>query len=97
MGSGRVNIANGKFKPNINLCGNCLNWSIQLDLPEIVGEPATKLMHPKYTNAKYVFLYIIIYEKHDFHGSQAKLATYSCLFNINVEKHRKFGPVTPKI
>ena len=62
-----------------------------------VGVPATKLMHPKYTNAKYVFLYIIIYEKHDFHGSQAKLATYSCLFNINVEKHRKFGPVTPKI
>ena len=37
-------------------------------------------MHPKYTNVKYVFLYIKIYEKHDFKGSQAKLAAYTWFF-----------------
>ena len=28
----------------------------------LVGEPATKLMHPKYTNVKYAFSSIKIYE-----------------------------------
>ena len=37
-------------------------------------------MHPKYTNVKYVFLSIKIYEKHDFKGSQAKLAAYTWFF-----------------
>ena len=37
-------------------------------------------MHPKYTNVKYVFLYIKIYEKHDFQVSQAKLAAYAWFF-----------------
>ena len=50
----------------------------------VVGEPATKLMHPKYTNVKYVFLYIKIYEKHDFKASQAKLATDAWFFYIYV-------------
>ena len=49
-------------------------------LHDLVGEPATKLMHPKYTNVKYVFLSIKIYEKHDFKGSQAKLAAYTWFF-----------------
>ena len=37
-------------------------------------------MHPKYTNVKYVFSSIKIYEKHDFKGSQAKLAAYTWFF-----------------
>ena len=41
-------------------------------------------MHPKYTNVKYVFLYIKIYEKHDFKASQAKLATDAWFFYIYV-------------
>ena len=52
---------------------------------DIVGEPETKLMHPKYTNVKYVFLYIKIYEKHDFHVAQAKLAAYAWFFYIYVK------------
>ena len=39
-------------------------------------------MHPKYTNVKYVFLYIRIYEEHDFQVSQAKLAAYAWFFYI---------------
>ena len=42
-------------------------------------------MNPKYTNVKYVFLYIKIYEKHDFHVAQAKLAAYAWFFNIYVK------------
>ena len=37
-------------------------------------------MHHKYTNVKYVFLSIKIYEKQDFKGSQAKLAAYTWFF-----------------
>ena len=41
-------------------------------------------MHPKYTNVKCVFLYIKIYEKRDFGGSQAKLAAYAWFFLYTV-------------
>ena len=49
-------------------------------------------MHPKYTNVKYVFLYIKIYEKHDFKGSRAKLAPYTLfLYTVVLLKSAIYG------
>ena len=50
-------------------------------------------MNPKYKNVKYVFLYIKIYEKHDFKGSQAKLAAYAWFFYILLFCLRALLPV----
>ena len=45
----------------------------------------------------YVFLYIKIYEKNDFHVTQAKLAVHACLFYYYVKNKEGRTKVTPNI